>query len=486
MLAGIFTSCKVDKTDPNVSSSDGSNTINPTDTSEVRLTPDVPEGIQFNGHKFTVITRGKSSSTWYSMDIDAEGTTGEPVNDAVYARNIKIEQLYNVEIIEDAPKSPEVVAENELMSQNDIYDMICLRMNGHISSLVTKGYLMDLNELEYLDLTRPYYDQRSIADLSIANKNFAITGDLLTMGNDATRAIMFNKTIAEQINIEGKYNASLYDLVKSGKWTLDVLFECSQLAVQDKDGMPGMNPDMDVFGMQTEPFNTLVFLHSAGVKIVTKDSNDIPQYSLINDRATDVLQKVIPMQNDISMMLNTKYSGYTPDVWVGLFHPTFAGGRSLFYMGQVQNAKMFRIEDVDFGILPIPKYEESQLEYLSPVTTYGANSIAVPKIASDVDRTGIIIEALSCESKYTVQPAYYESTLKGKTAKDEESSDMLDIMFSNRIFDLGYMYNWGSAYTVISNLTTANTINVASQLKGIDKTVQGAITATIQAITKND
>ena len=51
----------------------------------------------------------------------------------------------------------------------------------------------------------------------------------------------------------------------------------------------------------------------------------------------------------------------------------------------------------------------------------------MPTNASDPERTEIILEALSAESRYTVQPAYYDISLKGKYIRDEECADMLDI-----------------------------------------------------------
>ena len=482
MVLGVFTGCRtsIDNNDDSSQETETTTSTASSDTTDARLVPDVPE-ITFNGYQFRILTKGKTSSTWYSVDIDAESMTGEPINDAVYARNSKIEELYDIEIIEESPSSPDVAATTALTAQNDFYDMIALRMNDHMEGLINKGFMKDLNEVEYLDLTRPYYDQKSISELSIDGKNFAITGDLLTMDNDATRCVLFNKTIADDIGIETIYNADFYQLVESGKWTLDVLYECAKLAVQDKDGQAGMNPDVDIYGMETEPFNSLVMLNSAGVRIVQKNEEDIPVYSLYTDKAIEVLQKIIPIQNDACMMLSTNYSGYT-DVWTGLFHPTFTSNRSLFYMGQIQNAKMFRTFDVDFGILPIPKYDESQEEYLSPVTTYGTDCISIPKIASNLERTAIIIEALSCESKYTVQPAYYEATLKGKTAKDEESTVMLDLMFANRTFDLGYMYNWGGSYDAIYALTKTNSTSITSTLKSIQVTAEREIAATVSAI----
>ena len=42
-----------------------------------------------------------------------------------------------------------------------------------------------------------------------------------------------------------------------------------------------------------------------------------------------------------------------------------------------------------------------------------------------------------------VIPAYYDVQLKTKIARDDESSEMLDIIFAGRKYDLGSIYDWG-------------------------------------------
>jgi hypothetical protein len=56
----------------------------------------------------------------------------------------------------------------------------------------------------------------------------------------------------------------------------------------------------------------------------------------------------------------------------------------------------------------------------------------------------MILEDLAAESKYTLQPAYYEINLLGKYARDDESQEMLDIILSNTAHDIGDVYNFGS------------------------------------------
>jgi len=56
----------------------------------------------------------------------------------------------------------------------------------------------------------------------------------------------------------------------------------------------------------------------------------------------------------------------------------------------------------------------------------------------------MILEDLSAESRYTLQPAYYEINLRGKYARDDESQEMLDIILSNTAHDIGNVYDFGS------------------------------------------
>jgi len=68
----------------------------------------------------------------------------------------------------------------------------------------------------------------------------------------------------------------------------------------------------------------------------------------------------------------------------------------------------------------------------------------VPSNAPNPERTGIILEALAAESRNTVIPAYKETCLKTKFARDDESLGMLDIIFDNVVVDLGTIVFWES------------------------------------------
>ena len=485
MCTAALSACASDagKTNPDVTTAApiaGEN--NPTDTTasateDTRITPNLPEA-NFEGHKFTVLTKGQSSATWYSRDIYSEGITGEVISDAVYQRNKKIEEIYNFEVVEVGSTDPATQASNSILAQNDEYDMICIRLKDHITSLINSGYLHDLNTFERMDLTQPYYDQSAMKYLSMGNKQYAVTGDLLTMDNDATRCVLFNKSLFNNLQLSNTIGGSLYDIVKAGKWTFDVLETCSAAATADLNGDQIMD-DQDQWGMANEQFNTLALYNAAGLVLFEKDPNtDLPSCTFNTEKSISVLQRIIPM-------INAEYSKFYSDAYTQV-HPFFKEGKILFHLAQLAEVTLYRAMEFDFGIIPLHKLDEAQERYYSPVTAYGSNCISVPITAGDIERTGHIIEALSCESMYTVTPAYYEVALEGKMLRDEESTEMLDIILDTAMFELGYMWNWGSIYGSLCTATTSNNTNLASIFKAVEKVCNRAIETTVKAVSDNE
>ncbi len=57
---------------------------------------------------------------------------------------------------------------------------------------------------------------------------------------------------------------------------------------------------------------------------------------------------------------------------------------------------------------------------------------------------------------------------------------MLDLIFSNVVYDVGYIYNFGSASNLLENMMSINSTDIASQLETITPTVEAAIEETIE------
>ena len=443
-----------------------------TETTAARIEPVLPD-TRWEGYKFRVLTRGDTNVHWKSKDIAATEENGDVINDAVYKRNMKIYDRFGVEMV-DIP-NPEgawglaSTVRTSVMAASDDYDMVASSYGDAVKSLCTEGMLMELHNVPYMDLSKPWYDQNANEQLSIEGKLFGTTGDMLIMDNEATYGILFNKKLAGDYGFE-----DFYSMVKDGTWTIDYMTECARIAAKDLDG-DGVMSEKDQWGCIGEPFNT--YMVGFGVQACEKDKDDSPVFTVSGERFHDSFVKAIGLNRDDKVtMFSDNFK--EADVFADVIDPAFSEGRVLFNVAGLVRVTVFRSMETDFGILPMPKLDKDQKEYNSIVSISNANSISIPTTA-DAERSGAVIEALSAESYYTLTPAYYDTVLKTKAARDEASSDMLDIIFANRIFDVAAMYDWGGIISAINNLKNEDklTSTVDSKLKSAQKELEKTIKA---------
>ena len=119
---------------------------------------------------------------------------------------------------------------------------------------------------------------------------------------------------------------------------------------------------------------------------------------------------------------------------------TFREGRALFYATPMTNVVGFRDMEDDFGILPYPKLDAEQENYYSTAMD-NFSFLLMPVDVKNVENAGLITEALAAESYRTVIPAFYDTVLKTKVSRDDDSAEMLDIVRDNLIFNLGYSFS---------------------------------------------
>ena len=72
--------------------------------------------------------------------------------------------------------------------------------------------------------------------------------------------------------------------------------------------------------------------------------------------------------------------------------------------------------------------------------------IVIPKPNADPARTGVICGALGAYSRVPLREVYYETMLKKKAARDEETVEMLDIILAGKSVEVGVLNEnaWGT------------------------------------------
>ncbi len=442
--------------------------------------PDLPAQ-DFGGYEFKFLTRTLAAAyadwvEWDHRDIWAENISGDVINDAVYARNSKIEDKYNITISQNALQDFGGTVSKMVGAGDDGYDVVV----AHISefpALAQKGLFTDLLSVPNIDLTKVWWDQGCLRDLSVLHKAFVMEGDLLILDNDAMEAMIFNKGMLADNNLENPY-----DIVKKGDWTFAKLIEMSRAVSKDINGDGKMFIQDDEFGCILQADSTPSFIVSGGDKLCSKDPDtDAPVITFGSDRSYRITDFINTMLGDNDHFVHLhRYENKFPiyDEQVKMF----SENRGLFSWIRMRIVERLRGMETDFGILPLPKLDSAQPDYITNNNGPTGAGVAVPVTASDPERTGMIVEDLSAESRYTLQPAYYEINLRGKFARDDESQEMLDILLSNTAFDIGYIYDFGGFGGFVVNTGRSDKIpDFASNLEKFSKNMQKAIDKTTAA-----
>jgi hypothetical protein len=316
--------------------------------------------------------------------------------------------------------------------------------------------------------------------MSVVNKNYLLAGDLMILDNEATNAVLFNKDILASLALEDPYK-----LVKENKWTMDKFGELIKGAAADMNGDGAMTWSDDRWGYIAFNDTLHAMFVGGGGMLAVKDENDIPVMDFASQKNIAALEKVMDIMYDKQDVINIQ-SDVTSDLWTQAFYGTFEEGRGLFIWVRMRVVEWFRGMEANFGILPMPKYNEAQESYYSVVNAYTGALLGVPKSVGNPERVSIILEALAAESKYTLQPAYYDVVLQRKYTRDEESGEMLDIIFNSRIYDIGSIYSFGNVFTDFIALCNRSDRNVASFYDRRSGAMENAINKVVETFESMD
>ena len=470
-------------------SNDGRETINAEDNADIienenaedaKLPPPELPDLNLNGKDFVIMTHDYYIPIWSQRCIGAEELTGDSINDAVYTRNSVIEERYNCNIVERKAEDATAQIQRFVRAGDDVLDAATMHLRS-LSGLITGGNLVEFSNLPYINLANPWWDQNCIKDLSIAGKIFAVASDMTLMDKDATSAMVFNKRLQADYQID-----DLYQLVKDGKWTLDKMLELCKVVSVDVDGN-GIMDDNDAYGLLYQRDTMSSFLSGSGEFIGGKDENDLPVLTLNTPKAIEVLNKLYDILYDEMYCFHVmKFFDSTGKGFTEGMNEIFQDNRALLMWIRMADVENLRNMDTDFGILPIPKYDERQEKYLQTVNPYVGVAAGVPRSAGSLDNSSIILEAMSYESKYILQPAYYDVVLHTKITRDDESSAMLDIIFGSRAYDIGDVFDFNGLGSDVIYMTMTFNRNIVSTIERKEERAIIAIERLIASIQDLD
>ncbi len=375
----------------------------------------------------------------------------DAISYAVYSRNSKIEETYNVRI-------QQIAQNGDMAQQLKLYYMDAEKIDLTVilakaaASAATQNLLSNLSAASELNLSHPSYDQNSIKELSLGDRLYYLSGDMnvSTMevcGPTIVNLEMYNnyiETFVELFDNDPTY-ADIYSIVLSNKWTIDTMLEmCTTINsdVDDSDGKALGSQPGDILGYFAYTGMGIYYFYGSGGRLTEIDEEGNPTLAIEkhNDLFDYLFAKFNTKTGDNASWLPTGYSG---DRW-----SIFSSGRCLFtdmtlYDIRVQ---LYEASPFQYGILPNPIYEEGN-DYNSVVNFTNCNHLwAIPTLSNDFEIAQKMMNIFAAYSnvEYTdsTMYAYYERTLYLNMATDAGSRRAMDTIKNSMVYDIALLYDW--------------------------------------------
>lgn len=432
----------------------------------------LPDNLNFNGRKFTIYT-----ASYKEFFEGPEESTGDVVDDAVIDRNRAVEERLNIELeyFFDGTAQWDTIAgilSKFIMAGDTTYDLFTGQQYG-ITTLLANGGFVNVYDLEHLDFTKPWWNNRYMDELSIGkDARFFLVSDFFISAFLSTHVVFFNKTMYGKLHEDPN---ELYNYVLDGTWTLDKMTQVAKDAYVDLNNNGQTDIDDQLGYVTYKPAASVdPFMYLSDIEFTPHDSEGNVTISIVNEQCVDLTNKIVEYFHQPGSLYETES---------GAPNQSFINGKAQFLgINTISAAKSFRDMKDDFSFLPYPKLTEAQEHYNCVVADIVAPG-AVPGTSLNLDMAGAVIEALSSESYRSVLPTYYETALKIKYSRDDITSQIIDIIHDASYTDFLYAYSssLGGIGVIMRDLVSANSTDYMSRVtkkeKSVNKFLDKLITA---------
>ena len=473
VLCGVFCACTQPTGGEDTGDSTSSNVAVTEDTAN-DIYKDLPTG-DFSGQEFHILN---NVCSWALTTMESSEQLGDTISDAVTNRNAMLENAVGVKLVIESSTNVLSAIRKDFETQERAYDCFWDVIGSNVK-LATENRLTDFNSIDGINLEKEWWYPTTSRSIAIGPAVYMLFSDIHLHFHESFYASIFNKDmLATYQGLEDPY-----ELVKSGKWTIDKLNEMMKVVASDVDanGTKDISDSNSIYGLVAHTNSGYSMMIGFDTSLLEYDSQHIPSanFNGVNERYINAYTKVKDTIYNTVLCGSPISEGYSK--LSNRQHTPFSEGRSLFMYEVTGTLKEHRDDSFSYGIITSPKYSEDQANYISPITC-GASALCVPANCANPERVGIVLENMAAVSHKKVKPAYYDITLCYKYNKDPAAIEMLDTIYKNGRFELAYVYNFGSIRTTVENSFKNNVSDISGQITRINKVVRKSISDTLKAL----
>lgn len=417
-----------------------------------------------------------------------EELEGNTINSAVQERNNQLEERYGITFEIESVQYPNEEIALVLQGGTDEYDLVCESIDRLVTG-ISQNYYWSLND--YVNISHPWWDSNAIKSLSLGEKYFLLTGDAILTDDDNTYLTLYNKEMYKT-NAELNKHGDIYDIVRDKKFTIDLYYEmCRAVSKPDDNGAWGFKA---TYGNLSHAYGATVMVNGCDIATARKNENNEIYLTVGEENSIKAFNKVYDLMSDAQNTQRAEViagqSATNPSQYgFAELEEMFVNGRGFFYNTTSASVSILKSVNMDFefGVLPIPMLDEDQENYCNTVNVYQSSALAIPSSVptSRIPQIAFALQAMGFYNADVIR-SYYQTTLQLQAVQSDDDAEMLDIVYNNRFYDIGAIYNWGGKllglYGGVIGNTSANTI--VSSWQAVETTVKNAMEQAIEAFDK--
>lgn len=435
----------------------------------------VPNDLDLNNIEINIWTL---DDAYYSA-LDPE-LSGDILDDAVYNLNRSVMEKLNCRLnfihSNAAQANCNTEIQKVILADDRSFDLFnATEWSG--SKLVAEKLYLNIADAPYLSLDSDWWDRDYMAEMSVGNDSlYTLVGDCTLDRTRFLNCVYYNRTMYEQFYGDAD---NMYDVVDSGKWTYDYIKSVGKDVYSDLDS----NQQQDIRDRMAICINwngNINALYYCTDAMITKRSpNGIPELVMGRERNIDNYMKLY------DLVMNSVGVIYDPDPDTTYNLPIFRDGLTMYLGGFLHFADKLRDMEDDYGILPLPKVDEEQDDYIS-MLHQAARFMALPVNCQKTDAVCAVLEEMAYIGHSELLPTYYETVLKEKYARDEESARMLDLIHANVRADIAYIFasDFGDVCFIPRSLMKDGSVDFASAYAGLEDSAKEKAEAFIENFSK--
>ncbi len=406
---------------------------NPDDTGESGTAgPALPDNVDENGFELDSIPDTLdygdkevkflcwSELVTYIMPTD-ENTPPATVEYELYLRKFEVEERLGI-YIELIPEVGSYANRVNFLDKirnaaTGDYDVIC-SYSLLPPVLATEGKLYNLNNLDYPELEKPWWTE-SVQDWEQYGSLYFVADNSHVNLLDSLEVLFVNSQMFEDRGITNPITNVL-----DGNWYLDTMLEYAR-------AWDGMNEGEGAeFGFVVDEWTRLDALYySLGFSSIKKNSHGESEFGYLSGRDVDLITGVI---DKLVPLFESSYATF--DSWDAQAPKLMKTKKAAMEVSPLSSLK--QMEDTTYAPIPLPKRDSTQENYRIMLTN-AYDVWCVPKVATDMEMSGVIIEAMASSDYRTIAPYYYENRMKMNYSNDEVGASMFDIIRESVYYDFG-------------------------------------------------